>query len=215
MGADVIKVERPKTGDPIRQLRPGPTHQNMGFQWSIKGRNKRSITANLTTPEGCGVVRQLAAQAYILVENAIPGVMVSRGLGYEDLKKVNPRLVYVSVTGYGHGNELSSLPGFDYTGSVFGGLTGTTGFRDRPPVLPGFPVVDFTAGTFGALGALQAVYRRDRPGGTDQGKWIDLALYEPMVRYSTPLIPAYAMEGWQRRREGSTPIPWEENPGNY
>ena len=215
MGADVIKIERPKTGDPIRHLRPGPAHEMMGFQWSIEGRNKRSVTANLATPEGCDVVRQLAGQADILVENAIPGVMASRGLAYEDLKVVNPRLVYVSVTGYGHGNELSSLPGFDYTGSAFGGLTGVTGFRDRPPVLPGYPVVDFTAGTFAALGALQAVYRRDRPGGTGHGEWIDLALYEPMVRYSTPLIPAFATEGWMRNREGSMPIPGEEKPGNY
>jgi formyl-CoA transferase len=187
----------------------------MGFQWSIEGRNKRSITANLTTPEGCEVVRQLAAQADVLVENAVPGVMAKRGLGYEDLRAVNPRLVYVSVTGYGHGNEMSSLPGYDYTGSAFGGLTATTGFRDRPPVLPGLPVVDFSAGAFGAIGALQAVYRRDRAGGTGLGEWIDVALYEAMLRYSSPLIPAYAMEGWQRRREGSMPIPGEKDPGNY
>jgi crotonobetainyl-CoA:carnitine CoA-transferase CaiB-like acyl-CoA transferase len=172
------------------------------------------LTIALTTRGGCDVVRGLARLADIFVENAIPGVMADRGLAYEDLKEINPRLVYVSVTGYGHGNELSHLPGFDYTGAAFSGLTGVTGFRAEPPVLPGYAVVDFSAATFGALGALQAVYRRDCPGGTGRGEWVDVALFEPMLRYSTPMIPWFVVDGIARPRDGSIPDPGIENPGN-
>jgi crotonobetainyl-CoA:carnitine CoA-transferase CaiB-like acyl-CoA transferase len=208
-GADVIKIERPGTGDPMRHIPPGPPGEGMGYQWRIEGRNKRSITANLGTDKGCAVVRALAERADILIENSIPGSLSRRGLGYEDLRLINPRLVYVSISGFGHGNELSELPGYDYTGAAFSGLTNATGFRDRPPILPGYPLVDYSSATFAALGALEAVRRRDSVGGTGRGDWVDVALFEPMLRFSTPMIPMFLLDGNMRTREGSVPVPAE------
>jgi len=214
-GADVIKVERPRTGDPMRHIPPGPADEGMSYQWRIEGRSKRSITANLASDEGCDVVRALAGIADIFIENSIPGSLSKRGLGYDDLRQVNPRLVYVSVSGYGHGNELSDLPGYDYTGAAFSGLTNATGFPNQNPILPGFAVVDYASATFAALGALEAVRRRDSVGGTGRGEWVDVALFEPMLRYSSPMIPMFLLDGALRTREGSVPVPdVEEKPAN-
>ncbi len=154
--------------------------------------------------------------ADILVENSVPGSMAKWGLDYESLAAINPRLVYVSVSGYGHGHASSEQPGFDFVACAFAGLTYVTGFPDRPPVLPGYPIADFAAGTFAALGALEAIRRRDGPPGTGRGEWVDVALYEPILRFSAAMIPNYLLTGTVKQREGSTPNPDLDAPaGNY
>jgi crotonobetainyl-CoA:carnitine CoA-transferase CaiB-like acyl-CoA transferase len=201
LGAEVIKVERPDGGDTLRNVRTGT--MGMSNQWLVDGRNKRSVTLNLRDARGQDLLRRLAQWADILIENFTPGTMAKWGLGYEDLRGVNPRLVYVSVSGYGQTGPMSSDPGFDVAAVAYSGLTYVTGYPDRPPVSPGYPVADYFCGTFAAVGALEAVRRRD--AGSGKGEWVDCALYAPLVRISADTIAHYATEGVIRDREGGMP----------
>lgn len=206
LGAEVIKVERPRVGDPVRYVHPPvPDDPGMSYEWLIEGRNKRSITLDLAKPQGRDLLIRLAQWADVLVENFRPGMMQKWGLSYLDLAAVNPRLVYVSISGFGATGPYSDRLGFDFVGAAFGGLTYVTGYGDRPPATSGFALCDMLAGTFGALGALEAVRRRDTPGGTGRGEWIDLGLYEPILRFATPWIPYFVREGKVRERESSMP----------
>jgi crotonobetainyl-CoA:carnitine CoA-transferase CaiB-like acyl-CoA transferase len=195
-GAEVIKCEQPGTGDPVR-IDSG--------RWLLDSRNKRSITLNLRVAEGQEILRRLAAWADVLVENFRPGTMKKWGIGYEDLAKINPRLVYVAISGFGQTGPYASLPGYDFIGSAFGGMTALTGYPDLPPVIPGLFVVDHTSGVFGALGALEAVRRRDAAGGTGRGAFIDLALYETALRYAGTDLVDYSLRGYLRTRTGGMP----------
>jgi formyl-CoA transferase len=201
LGAEVIKIERPDGGDTLRYARTGEL--GMSNQWLVEGRNKRSVTLNLRTQEGKALLEKLACWADIMVENFQPGTMAKWGLSYEDLRTVNPRLVYVSVSGYGQTGPKSALPGFDQAAAAYSGLTYVCGYPDRPPVCPGYPVADYFCGTFAALGALEAVRRRDVASG--EGEWVDCALYEPLIRISADVISHYASEGTVRDREGGMP----------
>jgi crotonobetainyl-CoA:carnitine CoA-transferase CaiB-like acyl-CoA transferase len=213
LGAEVVKVERPRVGDLSRHVQPQPPDDpGMSYEWQIEGRNKRSITLRLDTPRGADLLRRLAGWADVLVENFRPGLMDEWALGYQELAEVNPRLVYVSVSGFGATGPYRERLGFDYAASAFGGLTYTNGFLDRPPVTTGYPIADFLAGTFGALGVLEAIRRRDGPGGTGRGDWIDLGLYEPILRFSTPWLALYDREGRVRERESSIPRPDDQAP---
>jgi crotonobetainyl-CoA:carnitine CoA-transferase CaiB-like acyl-CoA transferase len=202
LGAEVIKVERPDGGDTLRYARTGTP--GMSNQWLVDARNKRPVTLNLRLAEGQDIVRRLAGWADVLVENFQPGTMHGWGLGYEDLRKVNPSLVYVSVSGYGQTGPRSAMPGFDQVATAYSGLTYMTGYPDRPPSAPGYAIADFVCGTFAALGALEAVRRRDR--GTGEGEWVDCALFEPLLRISADVIPHYMAEGVVRGRQGGMPI---------
>jgi crotonobetainyl-CoA:carnitine CoA-transferase CaiB-like acyl-CoA transferase len=134
------------------------------LHWQVHGRGKRSITLNLRSAGGQAVFKKLASWADLLVENMRPGTMGKWGLGYEDLAKVNPRLVYLSVSGWGQTGPYRDRTSYEFAAAAFGGLTYLTGFPDRPPVLPGLAVMDHTAGMFGLIGALEAVRRRDAQG---------------------------------------------------
>ena len=158
LGAEVIKVERPDGRDTLRYARTG--EPGMSNQWLAEGRNKRSVTLNLRKPEGKALLEKLACWADILVENFQPGTMAKWGLSYADLRTVNPRLVYVSVSGYGQTGPKSALPGFDQAAVAYSGLTYVTGYPDQPPVSPGYPVADYFCGTFAAVGALEALAAR-------------------------------------------------------
>lgn len=196
-GADVIKVERPDgQGDRMRN----PDY------WPVEGRNKRSITLDLRAPEARPILLDLVRWADVLVENFKPGTMAKWKLDYETLSAVNPRLVYVSVSGFGQTGPNSPRPGYDHVGAAFGGLWYVTGFPDRPPVLPGLPVVDYFTGTFAALGALEAVRRRDAPGGTGKGEWVELGLYEPMIRIAGANFIRHSRTGHVSERVGSMPV---------
>jgi crotonobetainyl-CoA:carnitine CoA-transferase CaiB-like acyl-CoA transferase len=213
LGAEIIKVERPGAGDLQRGVLPqAPGDPGMPYAWQVEGRNKRSITLEITDPRGRELLQRLAGWADVLVENFKPGAMSRWGLGYADLALINPRLVYVSVSGYGQTGPYRARPGLDFVGSGFAGLTFVTGSPDRPPALPGYALTDYMAGTFGALGALEAVRRRDAPGGTGRGDHVDVALYEPALRFSTPWLQYFQREGVLRVREGSTPRPDDEQP---
>ncbi len=203
-GAEVVKVESPGRGDTNRYVKGGPSGYSQ--RWQIEARNKRSITLDVAVPEGKAIFERLARWADVLVENHRPGVMERRGLGYAQLHEVNPRLVYVSVSGFGQTGPLRDQPGYDFTAAAFSGFTYTIGFADRPPVLPAYNVADYTSGMFAALGALEAVRRRDAPGGTGVGEWVELGLYEPLLRMSANLIAAYEDDGVVLEREGSFPL---------
>lgn len=196
-GADVIKVERPDgNGDRMRN----PDY------WPVEGRNKRSITLDLRKEEGRAILLKLVEWADVLVENFKPGTMAKWGLDYESLSKVNPRLVYVSISGFGQTGPNSPRPGYDHVGAAFGGLWYVTGFPDRPPCIPGMPVVDYFTGTFAAVGALEALRRRDAPGGTGKGEWVELGLYEPMLRIAGSNFIRHSRTGYVCERVGSTPV---------
>jgi crotonobetainyl-CoA:carnitine CoA-transferase CaiB-like acyl-CoA transferase len=201
LGAEVIKVERPDGGDTLRYARTGTP--GMSNQWLVEGRNKRSVTLNLRDARGQQLVKRLASWADVLVENFQPGTMAKWGLSYPELRDVNPRLVYVSVSGYGQTGPKAAMPGFDQAATAYSGLTYLTGYPDRPPASPGYPVADYFCGTFAALGALEAVRRRD--AGSGEGEWVDCALYAPLLRISADVIGHYATEGVVRDREGGMP----------
>jgi len=197
-GADVIKVERPDgQGDRMRQ---------QDIYWPVEGRNKRSITLDMRLPEGQELLLRLVDWADVFVENFKPGTVDRWGLDYATLSKRNPRLVYVSVSGFGQTGPNSARPGYDHVGAAFGGLWYQTGFPDRPPVLPGMPIADYLTGTFAAVGALEALRRRDGPGGTGRGEWVELGLYEPIMRISGSNFIKHSLTGDINERVGSMPV---------
>jgi crotonobetainyl-CoA:carnitine CoA-transferase CaiB-like acyl-CoA transferase len=189
LGADVIKCEQPGCGDPVRLA------DRMSPRWQVEGRNKRSVTLNLRVPAGQELLRELACWADVLVENFRPGTMARWGLGYDDLSKANPRLIYVSVSGFGQEGPNSSRPGYDPVAAAFGGLAEMSGEHDGPPVRPGLSVMDHMAALFATVGALEAVRRRDTPGGTGSGAWVDMALYGPAVRLAGVHFVSHSQSG--------------------
>jgi len=197
-GAEVVKVERPGVGDPLRAW--APFKNGVSLWWKAHARNKKSITLNLAKPEGQGIARALVAKADVMVESYQPGTMEKWGLDYEALKKADPRLVMVRVSGFGQTGPYKDLPGFGTVAEAMSGLVHTTGFQDGPPILPAFPMADEVAGTFGAMAALMAIYHRDRSG---EGQWIDVSLYEPLFRYMVPNVPEYDQNGVIRGRMGN------------
>ena len=197
-GADVIKVERPDGhGDRVRE---------QDIAWPLEGRNKRSITLDMRKPEGVELLLKLVDWADVFIENFKPGTTKKWGLDYATLSQRNPRLIYVSVSGFGQTGPNAPRPGYDHVGAAYGGLWYQTGFPDRPPVLPGLPIADYLTGTFAALGALEALRRRDGPGGTGTGEWVELGLYEPLLRISSYHYTRYSLYGQTFEREGSMPI---------
>jgi crotonobetainyl-CoA:carnitine CoA-transferase CaiB-like acyl-CoA transferase len=200
LGAEVIKVEQPGTGDPTRE------GGGLTARWEVEGRNKRSVTLNLRVDAGQQILRSLTGWADILVENFRPGTMQAWGLGYEELAAINPGLVYVSVSGYGQDGPRRELAGYDHIGAAFGGLTSVTGYADRPPVLPGMPVVDYATAAFAAVAAVEAVRRRDLPGSDGRGRWVDCALYETALRMAGPDFVNFSRNGMVRGREGGMPL---------
>ncbi len=213
LGAEVIKVEQPGRGDLERHVMPPAAGDpGMNYGWLVEGRNKRSITLDFKQPRGRELLFRLIEWADILVENFKPGTMERAGLGYEDLKQLNPGLVYVSLSGYGQTGPYRERPGLDFVGSGFAGLTFVTGAPDRPPTLPGYALTDYMSAAFAAMGALEAIRRRDGRGGTGKGDHVDVALYEPALRFSTPWLQYYQREGVMRVREGGMPRPDDEQP---
>lgn len=201
LGAEVIKIERPGVGDAVRHI--GPGEAGMSYLWTVEGRNKRSVAIELGHPAGQDLVRSLVGWADVLIENFRPGTMASWGLGYEDLSAINPRLVFVSVSGFGQDGPYAGKAGIDRVGTAFGGLTFVTGYPDSAPVRPGYAVADYMTGAFAAIGALEAVRRRDARGVDGRGEWVDLGLYEPLIRFSEFSIPHYLRDGVVRERMGN------------
>ncbi|MFW2404541.1 MAG: CaiB/BaiF CoA transferase family protein [Gammaproteobacteria bacterium] len=200
-GAEVIKVETPGDGDPIRKWRI-LDEDGTSFWWRSLGRNKKCITANLRTDEGREILRRLIEKADVVVENFKPGTMEKWGLGPDQFKESNPGLIYSRISGYGQTGPYSSKPGFASVCEGVGGLRYVNGFPDGPPVRPNLSLGDTLAGMHAALGICMAVIRRqNHPGG---GQVIDTALYESVFNMLEGVVPEYDGAGVVREPSGST-----------
>ncbi len=198
-GAEVIKVESPDGGDPLRRWRK--LYEGTSLWWAVQGRNKKSVTANLKHPDGCAFVRRLIADADILVENFRPGVLEKLGLGWETLKADNPGLVMVRLSGFGQTGPYRDQPGFGAVGESMGGLRYVTGFPDRPPVRTGISIGDSIAALWGAIGALMALRHKEVNGGL--GQVVDVALYEAVFAMMESMVPEFDVFGFVRERTGN------------
>lgn len=196
MGADVIKVEPPGQGDPLREW----GREGFPLWWSVVARGKRCITANLREIEGQDIVRRLVAEADFLLENFRPGTLEKWGLGYDALKKINPRLIMIRVSGYGQTGPYASRAGYASVGEAMGGLRYVMGEADRLPSRAGISLGDSLAGLFAALGALAALHHREKTG---EGQVIDATIYESVLSVMEGLVPEYQFEGYTRERTGS------------
>jgi formyl-CoA transferase len=197
-GAEVIKVEPPGTGDPLRTWRV--VHEGTSLWWRQISRNKKCVTLDLRAAEGQKIARDLAKRVDVVIENFRPGTLEKWGLGFEELKKENPGLILARISGYGQTGPYAQRPGFAAVAEAFGGLRYVTGEPDRPPVRPNLSLGDSVAGLHAALGILMALYHRDaRRGG---GQMIDIALYEAVLNLMEGMIPEYDKAGVKREREG-------------
>ncbi len=196
MGADVIKVEPPGAGDPMRQWGNGE-HK---VWWQVIARNKRSVTANLRVPEGQALVRELVRGADIMIENFKPGTIEKWGLGPEALHAINPRLIIVRMSGYGQTGPYSTRAGFGGIGEAMGGWRAIVGDPDRAPSRMGVSIGDSLAATYGCMGALAALHAREQSG---RGQVVDSALYESVMQVMESLVPEYDVSGIVRQRSGS------------
>jgi len=208
-GAQVIKVEQPIGGDPIRQS--GPLVDGESLWWNIEGRSKRSVTLDLRVPAGQELLRRLAAKADVLIENFRPGTMSRWNVGYPELRTVNPRLIMLSVSGYGQTGPNAPLPSYDRVALAFSGYLYVSGYPDRPPVRPGFSIADYQTALCGAFSVMMALYHRDACGGS--GQHIDLSLYETVFRFTDYLITAYDKLGAVRERTGN--FAYAASPGDH
>ncbi len=199
-GADVIKIEPPKTGDPLRTWRL--LHEGTSVWWAAHARNKRSVTLDLRQPEGQEVIRKLAADADILIENFRPGAMEKWGLGFKDLHAINPKLIMLRVSGYGQSGPYRDRPGFGVIGEAMGGLRYLSGEPGRPPVRVGVSIGDTLSGLHGVIGVMMALRHREQQGGV--GQEVDVALYESVFNMMESLLTEYSKFGVIRQPSGAS-----------
>ena len=198
-GAEVIKVEPPKGGDPLRTWRH--IEDGTSLWWYILGRNKKSITADLRQESGRDLVRRLIARSDVVIENFRPGRMEEWGLGPDDIAKLNPRTILARVSGYGQTGPYARKPGYASVAEGYGGLRYLTGFPDRPPARANLSLGDSIAGLHAALGILTAVYHRDVNGGA--GQVVDVAIVEGIFNLMESMVPEFTSAGIVRERHGS------------
>lgn len=210
-GADVIKIETPETGDPIRKWRA--LKDGTSLWWSIQARNKKSLTLNLKDPRAQKIAQQLALDADIIIENYRPGVLEKWNLGYDALKTINPATIMVRLSGYGQTGPMKDLPGFGAIGESMGGLRYVSGHPDRPPLRVGVSIGDSIAAMHGVIGAMMALHHRNATGGrwnkkigeeciAGVGQMIDVALYESVFNMMESLVPEFDYAGIVRERTG-------------
>ncbi len=200
-GAEVIKVEPPGAGDPMRQW--GGLYKGIGLYWSIIGRGKKSITLDLRHAPGQATLRELVRTADVVVENFRPGTLERWNLGWDELHELNPRLIMVRITGFGQDGPYRDRAGFGSVSEAMSGFRYLSGEPGRPPVRVGVSLGDALAATQGFLGALLALYARDRPGGLGRGQVVDVALYEAMWMYMESTVAEYEKLGTVRGPTGS------------
>jgi succinyl-CoA---D-citramalate CoA-transferase len=199
-GAEVIKIEPPNGGDPLRGWRK--LHNGTSLWWYTQSRNKKSITLDLKANEAREIVRRLIATTDIAIENFRPGTLEKWGLGWDELSVLNPRLIMVRISGYGQDGPYHDRPGFAAIAECMGGLRHCTGFPDRPPVRAGISIGDTLASLYGTIGALMAMHHLNRSGG--KGQYIDVALYEAVFAVMESLLPEYSKYGHIRGRSGAS-----------
>lgn len=211
-GADVIKIETPQGGDPLRHWRV--LRDGTSLWWSVQARNKKSLSLNMKEPKAREIARQLALEADIIIENYRPGVLEKWDLGFEQLRAINPALIMVRLSGYGQTGPMRDLPGFGAIGEAMGGLRYVSGHPDRPPVRVGISIGDSVAALHGVIGALMALRHRDATGGRWNGKSgeelvagcgqvVDVALYESVFNLMESLVPEFDFAGVVRERTGA------------
>ena len=208
-GADVIKVELPHVGDSMRHW--APIKDGKSLWWKVIGRNKHLLTLNLAQPEGAALFKRIVAKSDIVIENYRPGTFAKWGLSYEALAAVNPRVILVHVSGFGQTGPYAQRGGYGTVAEAFSGIASFTGFPDKPPTLPGFPLADSTAATFAAMAAMFAVYERDQ-GGSGRGQEIDVSLYEPLFRLVESQVIGFDQLGIVKQRIGNRLA--EDSPRN-
>jgi crotonobetainyl-CoA:carnitine CoA-transferase CaiB-like acyl-CoA transferase len=223
LGAEIIKVELPGSGDFMRTI--GPFVDGYSLFWAVEGRGKKSITCDLRKPAGQALLKRLVPQTDVVVENFQPGTLEGWGLGYDVLAALNPGLILTRVSVYGQTGPYRDRPGLDRNGIALGGLLYVTGHPDRPPVRPGVIVSDYLTGVFNAFAIVSALYERDRrtreTGAPPRGQWVELSLYESILRIMEHTLAAYDRLGIVREREGnrlknSAPLDnWETRDGKY
>ena len=196
MGADVVKIEPPGKGDPMRDWGRG----DFPLWWEVVARNKQSVSINLRVPEGQALARKLIAKADILIENFRPGTLEKWGMSPTELHAENPGLIIVRVSGYGQTGPYSDRAGFGGIGEAMGGWRNIVGDPDRPPSRMGVSIGDTLAATYGCMGALAALHHRDKTG---EGQVVDSALYEAVLQVMESLVPEYSVAGYVRERSGS------------
>jgi formyl-CoA transferase len=199
-GADVIKIEPPGTGDPLRKWRL--LHEDTSVWWAVQSRNKKSVTLNLRSPEGQMIARSLIERCDVLIENFRPGTLESWGLGWDELQRINPGLIMLRVSGYGQTGPYRDRPGFGVIAEAMGGLRHLTGEPDRPPVRVGISLGDSLSALHGVIGILLALRHREQHGG--KGQVVDVALYESVFNMMESLLPEYSAFGVVREPAGSS-----------
>ncbi|MDP6560104.1 MAG: CoA transferase, partial [Candidatus Binatia bacterium] len=197
-GAEVIKIEEPGIGDTLRHA--PPFYQGSSLWWAVEGRNKRSITLDLRKKKGKELFKRMAATADVVIESFRPGTLERWGLKYAELKECNPALVLLRASSFGQNGLYRYRPTGEITACAAAGLTYLNGYPEGPPTRPGYALAGYTAGIFGAMAAMAALQERD---GSGQGQSIDLAIYEPLVRFARDGIPVYRGVGDVRERVGS------------
>ena len=197
-GADVIKLEPPGVGDPLRKWRY--VKDGTSLWWHVQSRNKRSVAVDLRQPQGQAIARALMERADIVVENFRPGTLEGWGLGYETIAAANPGLIMVRISGYGQTGPYRERPGFGVIGEAMGGLRHVTGTPDRPPSRTGISIGDTLSALYGVIGALMALEQRRKTG---RGQVVDVALYESVFSVMESLLPEFDAFGVVRERTGS------------
>ena len=198
-GAEVIKLEDPGTGDPMRQWGRSLPKGHSPW-WPVIGRNKKSVTLNLRSAEGQAIARSLIEQADVLIENFRPGTMEKWGLGYETLSAVNPGLIMARVSGFGQTGPYASRAGYGLIGEAMGGLRAITGEPDRPPARAGVSIRDSLAATHAVMGVLMALHVRERTG---RGQAVDASIYESVLAMMENMVTEYDITGYIRERSGA------------
>ena len=196
-GADVLKIENPRGGDPLRTW----LRDRGELWWKVYARGKRSITLDLAKPRGQTLLRRLTRDADVLIENFLPGTFEKWGLGWDVLAADNPRLVFARVSGWGQDGPYRLKPGFGTMVEAMSGFAASTGPADRPPTLPAFPMADMVAALSGATAVLAALRHRDLASG--RGQVIDISLYEPLLSVLGPTAADHALDGTVRTRHGN------------
>lgn len=200
-GAEVIKVEEPTNGDPLRNWRV--MHKDTSVWWHVQARNKKSITVNMRKEKGQEIIKSLVKEVDVVLENFKPGTLEKWGLGYEVLKEINPSIILTRISGYGQTGPYREKAGFGSVAEAIGGLRYLTGYPDLPPVRVGIAIGDMVAGLYAVIGTLMSLRARDRDEKR-LGQEVDVALYESVFSLLEGMLPEYDLTGTIRERTGST-----------